>query len=512
MIPGMIRALETSPEITALLDDPARDLLAVTDRYPPNAVGGAEVSLHLILSQPAFAGRVVVALFDREARTPTLYRQNGVPVLMLPDAAPWPLHRRAAAEYDAVRAGRPASRLGFEAREGLRFLALGGRAGDLADRATALGFEIGRKPRGGVIADFGLGPGWARARAAAALVARMRPAAALLDNTRSILLADALRALPERPKIVAIVRDNRFHCTRHDQSVNIEGVPCETCRFQCAPHDAGAGWRAVAHRRHLEKTHARRRAALDAADLVVVTSRYLERALQPLVGRERLRRVPNPGDNVEAVAEAIRGVAERPGLHLAIVGMLNEAKGQLRFLREAADWLRADLARHVHLAGRGDRMEALIRAFVAEAGIGPQVTLHGFLPRREVLRLMRECQIVAAPTVWPEPFGRTPLEAALARRPTVAFAQGGLAESILDGETGYLVPPGDYAAFLARLEALERDEPLRRRMGAAAALHVGRTFSVARSTALLEEALAGGGRERGVVAVPEAAPDPLLRA
>ena len=52
-------------------------------------------------------------------------------------------------------------------------------------------------------------------------------------------------------------------------------------------------------------------------------------------------------------------------------------------------------------------------------------------------------------------------------RPVVAARTGGLPEVVRDGETGYLVPPGDAAALAERLGALLGDEALRKRIGAA---------------------------------------------
>lgn len=511
MDPDIYGALRAAPEILALLSDPGRDLLAVTDKYPPDHVGGAEVSLHILLRQPRLVDRVVVVLFSHAAPALALDRRNGVPVLTLPDAAAWPLQRRGATEYARARAGGSRARLTFEWSEGARFL-MRGPAADFPDRASALWFELRGKPRGGIVADFSMGEraeDWERAAAVRAVVRLMVPRAALLDNCRSVLLASPLRRAAPDLRIVSMVRDNRFHCARHDQSLRVAGVACETCRFECAAEDAGASrLRQLAHRRHLAKSLARRRASLAASDVVAVTSRYLEAALAPVAGPAKLRRVPNPADDLEAVSDAIRGVAERPGANVVVVGMLNEAKGQLRFLRETADWLRADPARALHFAGRGDAMAAEIRAFAAEAGLTDQVILHGFLPRRSVLRLMRECQVVAAPTVWPEPFGRTPLEAGRARAPTVAFATGGLAETILDGETGFLVAPGDYRGFIDRIERLMADPALRRRMGAAAALHVARSFSATRSARMLETLLAPEGAQSVSSASRESARQP----
>ena len=51
-----------------------------------------------------------------------------------------------------------------------------------------------------------------------------------------------------------------------------------------------------------------------------------------------------------------------------------------------------------------------------------------------------------------EPFGRVFIEAMAARKPIVAFNSGGAAEIVVDGETGFLVPPGDVEAMAAEVD------------------------------------------------------------
>src|SRR5690606_3589327 len=58
----------------------------------------------------------------------------------------------------------------------------------------------------------------------------------------------------------------------------------------------------------------------------------------------------------------------------------------------------------------------------------------------------------------PEGFGMVAIEAAAHGTPTVAFATGGVIDAVASGQSGQLVPPGDYAALAqAALEALARD-------------------------------------------------------
>ncbi len=60
------------------------------------------------------------------------------------------------------------------------------------------------------------------------------------------------------------------------------------------------------------------------------------------------------------------------------------------------------------------------------------------------------------------------LEAAAAGKPTVASDVGGLRDIVADGETGFLVPPGDRAALAAAMQRLIADEDLRLRLGTGA--------------------------------------------
>ena len=56
-----------------------------------------------------------------------------------------------------------------------------------------------------------------------------------------------------------------------------------------------------------------------------------------------------------------------------------------------------------------------------------------------------------------EGLGVAALEAMAAGRPVIASRVGGLAESVLDGVTGRLVPPGDASALAQAIESLVRE-------------------------------------------------------
>ncbi|NOX44466.1 MAG: glycosyltransferase [Caldiserica bacterium] len=79
-----------------------------------------------------------------------------------------------------------------------------------------------------------------------------------------------------------------------------------------------------------------------------------------------------------------------------------------------------------------------------------------------------------------EGFGLTVSEALWKGTPVVATAVGGIPLQVRDGETGFLVAPGDYDAAAGRVLELLRDEDLRRELGTRGREHVRENFLITR--------------------------------
>ncbi|HUA29295.1 MAG TPA: glycosyltransferase [Streptosporangiaceae bacterium] len=76
----------------------------------------------------------------------------------------------------------------------------------------------------------------------------------------------------------------------------------------------------------------------------------------------------------------------------------------------------------------------------------PGVSVHDGVPRATLWEAMARAAVVLCPSRWDEPFGLAAAEAQACGTPVVAFRRGGLSEVIMDGVTGFLVPPGDVRA------------------------------------------------------------------
>src|SRR4029453_16715393 len=136
-------------------------------------------------------------------------------------------------------------------------------------------------------------------------------------------------------------------------------------------------------------------------------------------------------------------------------------KGQ-RHLIEAAQLVlpRVPDARFV-IAGEGELRPALERQ-IKDHHLEKHVLLAGFRP--DVLSLHKAFDIFAMSSVT-EGLGTSLLDAMAAGKPIAATGTGGIPEVVVDGETGFLVPPRDHEAMAEAIVRLLQDEPLRRQMG-----------------------------------------------
>ena len=176
-----------------------------------------------------------------------------------------------------------------------------------------------------------------------------------------------------------------------------------------------------------DRTYARRALGLDSAGPLLL---YVGR-IQPLKGADVA---------VGALAELHR--AGRKDARLVIVGGPSGPQGEVEV--------------------------ATLHRQVREEGLQERVS---FWPpqRHELLSTFyraADCCIVPSRS---ESFGLVALEAAACGIPVVAAAVGGLMTLVEDGETGYLVEPGDAAGFAAHVEEIVADRQLRERLGRGAA-------------------------------------------
>ena len=144
---------------------------------------------------------------------------------------------------------------------------------------------------------------------------------------------------------------------------------------------------------------------------------------------------------------------QRHDRRLLFVGRLNAQKG-IALLLDAVAAMRTPV--DLDVVGDGTDRDALV-AQADRLGLSSRIHWHGALPQPRLLEFYRGATAVVVPSQG-EGFGLVAVEAQLCEAPVVAFASGGLADTIEDGSTGYLVPPGDASSLAAVLDAVVASE------------------------------------------------------
>lgn len=148
--------------------------------------------------------------------------------------------------------------------------------------------------------------------------------------------------------------------------------------------------------------------------------------------------------------------------YVTIVANMNfEVKDHPTFLRAAARVRAASPSAAFILAGEG-QLTGSLRALAAELGLEHDVYFTGRCMNVAELLMISDVCVLSSKA---EGFSNSIIEYMAAARPVVATDVGGAREAIRDGETGYLVKPGDDESMAERIISLLSDVERARSMG-----------------------------------------------
>ncbi|MEJ1979199.1 MAG: glycosyltransferase [Acetobacteraceae bacterium] len=156
------------------------------------------------------------------------------------------------------------------------------------------------------------------------------------------------------------------------------------------------------------------------------------------------------------------------GLTIMLPARLTRWKGHAVMVEALARLQRRDV--RLVLVGADQGRAKFRKELIARAealGVADRVRIVGHCDDMPAALMLAD--VVVNPSIEPEPFGRTVIEAQAMGRPVVVTDQGGTAETVDHRVTGWRVPPADPAALARALdEILQLTLPERAALGARA--------------------------------------------
>jgi glycosyltransferase involved in cell wall biosynthesis len=231
----------------------------------------------------------------------------------------------------------------------------------------------------------------------------------------------------------------------------------------------------------------RRRQALPAYQAVIVASRHMAAEFSRHgVAPERLHIVPLPVTDVAPDLEP--PVGRSYSGTIMMVGRLTKLKGAdhlIRAVPRAARALGSPMT--ISIAGIGpDRAD--LERLARRADVS--VAFHDWLDGERRTAMMRAADLLAVPSVWPEPFGLVGVEAGCVGLPAVAYDVGGIADWLVPGRSGELAP-GDPPTVDGLADAIVRalEDPARHARLRRGAWEIAGRFTLAAHLGRLEPLL-----------------------
>lgn len=198
--------------------------------------------------------------------------------------------------------------------------------------------------------------------------------------------------------------------------------------------------------------------------LVIVPSEALGRYLMERFGvaKERLRVIPRGVDLEEFPFRPAPGPHVGPW-RIGLVGRLSPLKGHEIALQACARLRRQGRDVRLCLTGDapGDPARRALEVRAASLGLGESVEWLGV--RQDMAQVIASLDMVIAPSLYPESFGRTLIEAQAVGRPVIASRLGAFEEVVTHERTGLLVPSADAAALAQAIDRMMQEADLRSR-------------------------------------------------
>lgn len=188
------------------------------------------------------------------------------------------------------------------------------------------------------------------------------------------------------------------------------------------------------------------RRVFEAADVLIAPSDFVRDHFIRSYGEAVKNSIITVPHGIEPLPKS-RHVKKGNILRVGFLGNASDRKGVFVLLK-AAQFLKGMSIRFEIFGGIPPSLTKL----ATDLGI----VQHGYYERKDLPQLLSQTDLVIIPSIWDETFCLTASESQMMGIPVLASDAGAISERIIDGRTGFLIPPNDAKALAAKLLQIQR--------------------------------------------------------
>jgi glycosyltransferase involved in cell wall biosynthesis len=200
------------------------------------------------------------------------------------------------------------------------------------------------------------------------------------------------------------------------------------------------------------------KATIKRADKLITLTTQVKKLYNNIIEEDKTEVIPFAVD-----AEVFKPSRYEEKNEVLYVGSLFELKGIHHLIKAIAEVIKEKPETRLRIVGEGPQ-RTVIEDTIHNFKLRKNAIIEGVMPHNRIALCYQRCSFFCFPTQG-EPFGKAVIEAMACAKPVIATNIGGPKETVLNGKTGFLVPPGQPKILAEKILVLLEDDMLRRKMG-----------------------------------------------
>ncbi len=196
---------------------------------------------------------------------------------------------------------------------------------------------------------------------------------------------------------------------------------------------------------------------LEEIDLVICLSESWRNNILKVAPAATIKVIPNGINIINFPGKKISN-----GMNLTFLGLIGERKGIFDLLKVVKRLIDDGIEAKLRIGGNGeiDRL----REEITDLDLSDNVNFLGWISKDQKDFLLKETDIFLLPS-YGEGMPMSIIEAMSYSIPVISTSVGGVPELVSDGETGFLINPGDLGALYEKIKFLIQNKKYRKKFG-----------------------------------------------